>query len=162
MSRRRILIAGLLLVTFEIRHECGWPICRIGEVSGVSVGTVHAELAATVRAGGKAGSEVDFAWVHEQSRGKGVTLKLLWTEVGLKSTTEFCNEGYRHTYQYFYRCYKAWAKDGWRTMRQRHDPGDTVFVDFAGMIIHIDARKAQFFVAAFGLSHYAYAEAVWT
>ena len=46
MSRRGIVIAGLLLVTFEIRHECGWPIRRIGEVSGVSVGTVHAELAA--------------------------------------------------------------------------------------------------------------------
>ena len=47
-------------------------------------------------------------------------------------------------------------------MRQRHDPGDPVFVDFDGMTIHIDARKAQVFVAAFGLSHYAYAEAVWT
>ena len=81
-------------------------------------------------------------------------MKLIWTEPR--------DEGYRHTYPYFCRCYKAWAKDGRRTMRQRHDPSDTVFVDFAGMTIRIGDRKAQVFVAAFGLSHYAYAEAVWT
>lgn len=163
----------------RMRHEIGWPMRRISEVSGVSLGTVHAVLESAAGAGigwplpegmdearlarllypsaaggGEDDGGVDFAWVHEESRGKGVTLKLLWIEL--------CDEGYRHSYQYFCRCYKAWAKAGRRTMRQRHDPGDTVFADFAGMTVRVGARKAQVFVAAFGLSHYAYAEAVWT
>ena len=35
----------------RMRHECGWPIRRIDEVSGVSVGTVRAVLEAAARAG---------------------------------------------------------------------------------------------------------------
>ena len=34
----------------RMRHDCGWPIRRIGEVSGVSVGTVHAVLEEEARA----------------------------------------------------------------------------------------------------------------
>ena len=173
MSRRRIEMRRVVNI-LKMRFDNGWAVRKIAEVAGVSVGTVHSvvkrfeesalvwplEPGAEARLcealhpprGGKGEGEVDFAWVEEQCRGKAVTLKLLWSELR--------DEGYPHAYSWFCRCYREWLKAGRRSMRQRHEPGDTVYVDFAGMTVAVGKSRAQVFVAAFGLSHYCYAEAV--
>ncbi|MDE0308499.1 MAG: hypothetical protein OXI60_01525 [Acidiferrobacterales bacterium] len=162
----------------RMHHDCGWSMRRISEVVQVSVGTVHNILMQSKRAGlqwplgddideqrlaeilyrsddGEQNAhEVDYAWVRSQLQLKSVTRKLLWMEL--------CEQhDYRHSYGWFCRNYKAWAKQGKRSMRMKHVPGDTVFVDFSGLSVAVGSRKAQIFVAALGVSHYTFVCAVW-
>lgn len=53
-------------------------------------------------------------------------------------------------------------------LRQHHAPGDKLFVDYAGQTVPVidrytgQVREAQIFVAVFGCSNYAYAEATFS
>ena len=53
-------------------------------------------------------------------------------------------------------------------MRQTHQAGEKLFVDYAGMRVAIidpstgEVREAAVFVAALGASNYTYAEATWS
>ena len=53
-------------------------------------------------------------------------------------------------------------------MRVLHVAGERVYVDYAGVTIDVvdrasgEVRAAQLFVAAFGASHFTFAEATWT
>ena len=53
-------------------------------------------------------------------------------------------------------------------MRQTHEAGDKLFIDYAGQTVAVinqqtgDIRQTQIFVATLGASSYSYAEATWS
>ena len=103
----------------------------------------------------------DWKSLHEELKGKGVTLFLLWEEY--KGTQP---EGYE--YSRFCDLYREWAGKLPVWMRQDHKAGEKLFVDYAGMTMPVvnretgEVRQAQIFVATLGASHYTYAEGTWT
>ena len=96
-------------------------------------------------------SVIDFATVHRELQGKGVTLALLWQE-GLDQ------ERWQLSYGQFCRRYSQWKIRHNLSMRQTHAGGEKVFVDYCGqtMTVHDpvtgDAQEAQIFVACLGAS----------
>mgnify|MGYP001343428685 CR=1 FL=1 len=99
--------------------------------------------------------------VHQELKRKGVTLYLLWQEY---------KQAHPDGYQYSQYCerYRRWSKtlDVW--MRQSHQAGEKMFVDYAGQTIPVvrsltgEVREAQIFVAVLGASNFTYVEAAWT
>lgn len=106
-------------------------------------------------------AQPDFAAVHRELRGKGVTVFLLWQEY-----RERFPEGY--SYSQFCARYAAWKGHLDVVMRQSHRAGEKLFVDYAGQSAAVvdrttgEIREAQIFVAVLGASNYTYAEATWT
>ena len=101
----------------------------------------------------------DFKKIHLELRRKGVTLQLLHQEY----LTEYPS-GY--SYSRFCDYYRQWAKLSKVSMRQRHTPGDKLFIDFAGQTVSITNRetgqitKHPVFVCALGFSSYIYCKLV--
>lgn len=104
--------------------------------------------------------EPSYASIHKELRRRGVTLRLLWLEY----RSEHPEDGLQ--YSAFCERYHRWSGGLDVVMRQRHEGGDKLFVDYAGMTMPItDARTgevtpASVFVAALGASNFIYAEAV--
>jgi transposase len=104
---------------------------------------------------------VDWSYIHQELRRKGVTLMLLWQEY---------KEQHPAGYQYSQFCYlyRQWTKQIDPVMRQEHRAGEKLFVDYAGLTVEVydrythEMREAQIFVAVLGASNYTYAEATWT
>ena len=99
----------------------------------------------------------DWPVVHEQLRRKGVTLQLLWWEYHQAHP-----EGYQRSQ--FCQIYRDWAKTLDPVLRQVHQPGQKLFVDWAGLkvpIHHADGSisQASLFVAVMGFSNKTYVEA---
>lgn len=99
----------------------------------------------------------DWPVVHEQLRRKGVTLQLLWQEYRQSHP-----EGYR--YSRFCELYERWAGTLEPVLRQVHEPGQKLFVDWAGQKVPIHqadgtVMEASLFVAVLGASNKAYAAA---
>ena len=99
----------------------------------------------------------DWPAVHQQLGRKGVTLHLLWREY-----QQAHPEGYR--YSRFCELYERWAKTLDPVLRQVHEPGQKLFVDWAGQKVRIYSMdgtytEASVFVAALGASHKIYARA---
>lgn len=108
--------------------------------------------------------EPDWAYIHAESKKKGVTLLLLWREY-------IQEHPLGHGYVNFTIRFRAWKKrEGIAkvTMRQDYKLGEKLFVDYAGMTIDItdpstgEVKAAQVFVATLGASNYTFAEASWT
>ena len=103
----------------------------------------------------------DWATVHQELKGKGVTLFLLWQEYKAVHP-----EGYQ--YSWFCQGYRAWARKLDVVLRQAHRAGEKLFVDYAGQTVPVQdsttgtVRAAQIFVAVLGASSYTYAEATWS
>lgn len=107
--------------------------------------------------------EPDFAYVARELKRKHVTRRQLWREYyaqhprGLKYTA-FCVH------------YQRWCATSGAgvTLTQEHTPGEHLFVDYAGdpaQVIDPNSgakRPAWLFVAAWGFSHWIYAEATAT
>ena len=97
--------------------------------------------------------------VKEELTDKTLTLQRLWEEYA-----ESHPEGH-YSYNHYCRLYKAWLKTKRLSMRQHHNAGEKLFVDYCGPTIPIvnpdtgEFRKAQVFVAVMGASNYTYAEA---
>jgi transposase len=104
----------------------------------------------------------DFAAIHKELQGhKDLTLELLWQEykqadAGGYGYSRFCD------------LYREWSRNRKFTLRQEHNPGEKLFVDYAGATIPIHGREtgevhdAAIFVAAMGFSSYTFAEATWS
>ena len=100
----------------------------------------------------------DWACIHKEMARKGVTLKLLWQE-------------YRHThpegygYSRFCELYQRWADTLEPVLRQVHEPGQKMFVDWAGQTVPIhneqdgSLSEGHLFVAVLGSSNKTYVEA---
>ena len=100
-----------------------------------------------------------FADIHRALSRKGMTKQLLWEEY----TEQYPNRSY--SYAQFCHLYNEWKAKLRRSMRQTHQAGEKLFVDYAGQTVPIvsaatgEVRDAQIFVAVLGASNYTYAEA---
>jgi len=103
----------------------------------------------------------DWVVIHKELRRKAVTLSLLWREY-----RETYPDGYG--YSQFCLLHRGWAKTLDVSMRQTHQAGEKLFVDYAGMTMPVtdqatgEVCDVQIFVAALGASQYIYAEATRT
>jgi len=104
---------------------------------------------------------VDWVQVHEELKLKDVTLSLVWQEY-----REWQPDGYQ--YSRFCELYAAWRGKLDLCMRQVHQPGEKLFVDYCGATVPVvdagtgEVREAQVFVAVWGASSYTFAEATWS
>jgi transposase len=101
----------------------------------------------------------DWEKVLAELQRRGVKLRLLYEErhdAGVFSLS----------YSQFCRQFRAWAKLRELDMRQEHKAGEKLFVDFAGMTVHVtdpatgETEVAHIFVATFGASNYTYFEGI--
>lgn len=110
----------------------------------------------------KASGSFDVTSIHIELKKKGVTLQLLWEEYRLI----IGENGY--SYSQFCKHYRDWKKTLKRSMRQVHEAGDKVFIDYVGPKVDIydndsnQMRQANIFVACMGASNFTFAEATWT
>lgn len=102
--------------------------------------------------------EIDWIYIHQELRRRGVTRYLLWDEYKQQhpcgiSYSRFCDR------------YREWRKSVDVCMRQEYKAGEKMIVDYAGMTMPITNREtgevteAEIFVAALGASNKTYAEA---
>lgn len=99
----------------------------------------------------------DWPTVQQELRRKSVTLQLLWQEY-----RQAHPEGYG--YSRFCELYERWAKTLDPVLRQTHEPGQNLFVDWAGQTVPIHhpegtLSQASLFVAVLGASNKTYVEA---
>jgi len=102
--------------------------------------------------------EPDFPKLDTELERKGMTLALLWQE--------WCQEHPESHYSYstFCRRFNRYRRAHRVTLRQQHQPGQKLFVDYAGLTVSIvnphsgEVREAPVFVAVLGASYYKYAE----
>lgn len=158
----------------EIASSCGLPASTVGgylqraQAAGLSwplpEGIADAELAARLLkpvdsppASTRSKPLPDWSVVHEELRRKGVTLQLLWREY-----RQAHPEGYERSQ--FCQLYRDWAKTLDPVLRQVHEPGQKLFVDWAGLKVPIhdtegSVSQASVFVAVLGFSNQTYVEA---
>jgi transposase len=104
-------------------------------------------------------AEPDWAAVVQSLKAKGMTRRLLWRE--------YVDQHQERALGYAQFCAKlqAFAQGREVSLRMRHQPGEAMFVDYAGMTMQIQDRMtgkqsaAQIFVAALGYSHAIYFDA---
>ncbi|MFC5522526.1 IS21 family transposase, partial [Polaromonas jejuensis] len=101
--------------------------------------------------------EPDYAQLHSELKRPGVTLQLLWEEYQQQ------HQGVAYKYSAFCEKYQQWAKRLKHSMRQTHEAGDKLFVDYAGQTVPLvdastgEITQAQVFVAVLGASNFTYA-----
>lgn len=158
----------------EIANSCGLPASTVGdylqraEAAGLSwplpetLSDPELMERLTKPTGAQPESEPpkplpDWSSIHEQLRRKGVTLQLLWQEY-----RQAHPEGYQRSR--FCQLYRSWSKAVDPVLRQVHEPGQKMFVDWAGLKMPIhqvdgSTSQASLFVAVLGFSNLTYAEA---
>ena len=101
----------------------------------------------------------DFIGIHHELKRKGVTLQLLWAEyVAAK-------DGDALRYSQFCERFRQWQGMQRRSMRQQHQAGEKLFIDYCGPTVPVidgmtgEITQAQIFVAVWGASNYTFAEA---
>jgi transposase len=103
----------------------------------------------------------DPAYIHNERKKAGVTLELLHLEYLEKHP-----DGYRYTQ--FCEYYRQWLGKHRLTMRQVHQAGEKLFVDYSGNKPRLveaqtgERVEVELFVAVLGASNYTYAEATRT
>jgi transposase len=170
----------------RLKYEGGLSHRSIAKACGLGVGTVSEYVARAKRAGlgwplpaaldeaalearlfpvPEAGRErpmPDPASLHQELKGVGVTLQLLWEEY------REIHGAAGYGYSQFCELYRRWAGKLRPSMRQLHRAGEKVFVDFSGKRPHIVDRRSgelipvELFVGALGASCFTYAEATAT
>ncbi|MCP4370206.1 MAG: transposase [Deltaproteobacteria bacterium] len=97
-------------------------------------------------------------YIHNELKKKGVTLQLLWYEYKQNNP-----DGYQ--FSYFCELYQKWAKKLDIALRQRHNAGEKLFIDYAGRTVPVHDPEtgkitdAQIFITVLGASNYTFAEA---
>jgi len=158
----------------EIAGSCGLPASTVGdylqraqaaglswplpeEISDAELVERLLKVATVVPASCPAKALPDWPALQAQLRRKGVTLQLLWQEY-----RQAHPEGYQRSQ--FCQLYRDWAKTLDPVLRHVHEPGQKLFVDWAGLkvpIHHADGSTSQasLFVAVMGYSNKTYVEA---
>lgn len=114
--------------------------------------TPHREVTARKR-------EPDYAAIQQALKRKEMTLQLLWEEYCAEAQGEAC-----YGRSQFCQRYRDWLQHQPISMRQSHQPGEKLFIDYAGVTVPIvdpntgEVHPAQVFVAVLGYSNYTYAE----
>ena len=107
-------------------------------------------------------TEPDFPAIHQELKRKGVTKLLLWQEY----RQQHPDDGY--SYAQFCHRYLQWLGHQQRSMRQTHQAGEKLFVDYCGPTMAVinpdtgEIRQAQVFVAVMGASNFTFACASWS
>jgi transposase len=105
--------------------------------------------------------EPDWGTIAVELKNPGVTLLILWEEY-----RAIHPDGYG--YSRFCELWRGFEQRLSPTMRQVHEPGDKVFVDYSGKKFPIvdrntgEVREAEIFIGVLGASSYTFAEATWT
>jgi transposase len=157
----------------EIARSCGLPTSTVGdylkraEAAGIGwplpEGQDERQLLgrlfpAPVQAPEASLALPDWRAIHQELARKGVTLVLLWQEYRQAQP-----EGYG--YSRFCELYQSWADTLEPVLRQVHEPGHKLFVDWAGQTVAIhnaqdgSVSAAHLFVAVLGASNKTYVEA---
>jgi len=161
LSRRQVSVAsGVPLTTVNdyLRRAAAaglkWPLPGDLDDAGL-----EALLYPPAQPTGSARPLPDWGRVHKELRRKHVTLQLLSVEY-----REAWPDGYG--YSQFANLYRQWRGQVDVTMRQSHNAGEKLFVDFPGDTIPVWDRRtgevalrAELFVAVMGASNYLYAQA---
>lgn len=187
MSAKRIAMRKIRDV-LRLRLEAGLSVRQISICTKVSVGSIQKLLksAQTLALAWPLPAELDDArlaalfypqadtatsgryplpdWptVHQELKRKGVSMQLLWEEY-TQRTPNRC-----YSYSQYCARYKAWCQLQKRSMRQSHQAGEKLFIDYCGPTIPIvsptsgEIRQAQVFVAVLGASNYTFAEATYS
>ena len=95
--------------------------------------TLDKQLFKLAQVAGAARPLPEWAAIHRELKRTGVTLHLLWVEY-----RETHPEGY--AYSQFCDLYRRWRRHLSPSMRQRHRPGEKVFLDFSGKRPHLVDR----------------------
>jgi transposase len=104
----------------------------------------------------------DWVEIYQELKHKGMTKQLLWEEY----TQQYPNRSF--SYPQYCLLYRSWLKKQRRSMRQTHNAGEKLFVDYAGQTVPVvshssgEIRTAQIFVAVLGASNYTFCEATWS
>ena len=156
----------------EIARSCGLPTSTVGdylkraEAAGIRwplpEGQNESQLLERLLAHppevGASLALPDWPAIHQELNRKGVTLQLLWQEYRQAQP-----EGYG--YSRFCELYQRWAGTLDPVLRQVHEPGEKMFVDWAGQTVPIynaqdgSVTRAHLFVAVLGASNMTYVEA---
>ena len=158
----------------EIARSCGLPASTVGDylqraqAAGLDwplpASLTDRELMTRLRLGGQDPSSdlpakpaPDWPTIHGELRRPNVTLQLLWQEY-----RQAHPDGYR--YSRFCELYHAWAGALEPVLRQVHEPGQKLFVDWAGQTVPIHQadgvlNEASLFVAVLGASKKIFAAA---
>lgn len=157
----------------EIAGSCGLPTSTVGdylqraEIAGIGwptpEGLSEQQLMEKLMAAPPAPGEPyqflpDWPHIHAELRRKSVTLQLLWQEYRAVHP-----QGYG--YSRFCELYQRWAGTLDPVLRQVHQPGEKMFVDWAGQTVPIHNTQdgtlchAHLFVAVLGASNKTYTEA---
>jgi transposase len=148
LTLKRVEAAGL-----------SWPLPE-----EVTDRTLEARLFANAgtKQGHRRQEEPDWTDVHRALKRKHVTLSIVWEEYIAAHPG-----GYR--YSRFCELYRTFEARLPVTMRQSHEAGEKLFVDYAGDGVPVvidrltgELRNAQIFVAVLGASNFTYAQATWT
>ena len=164
---------GTRLSTREIAHSTGLSrnslkrLCRhlesidldVDQLAGWSDEQLYERLGIKPFNGFRLKACPDWNWVHAEMRNPSVTLELLWREWRATEPDGIA-------YSQFTASYRSFVQQQPLAMRQLHQPGDKLFLDFSGktMPIYLDGqsepRLAQIFVGVLGYSSYTFACAV--
>lgn len=97
-------------------------------------------------------------YIHNELKRKGVTLQLLWYEY-----KQAHPDGYQ--FSYFCELYQKWSGKLDISLKQRHNAGEKLFIDYSGVTIPVkdpktgNITKAELFIAVLGASNYTFAYA---
>ena len=157
----------------EIARSCGLPTSTVGdylkraEAAGIGwplpegqneEGLLAQLIAHPPEGTGDSLALPDWPGLHKELSRKGVTLLLLWQEYRQAQP-----EGYG--YSRFCELYQRWAGTLDPVLRQVHEPGEKMFVDWAGQTVPLynaqdgSVSAAHLFVAVLGASNKTYVEA---
>ena len=147
---------GVIAATLQRARAAGldWPA-----VEGLDEGALEARLYGVPVASRR--PVPDPAYLHTERKKPGVTLQLLHHEYLAQHPT-----GYQYTQ--FCEYYRQWCQARRLSMRQVHQAGEKLFVDYSGkkpMIVDPatgELRAVELFVAVLGASNYTFAEATAT
>jgi transposase len=140
------------------RAGLSWPVpatMRDIELEGCLYGVPG------VKPGRRKLPEPDWSVVARELKRKHVTLQVLWEEYISEHP-----DGYR--YSRFCDLFRRWEGRLPLVMRQSHDGGEKLFVDYAGDTVPVadratgEIRRAHLFVAVMGGSSLSFAHATWT
>jgi transposase len=105
--------------------------------------------------------EPDYVLIYQELKVKGVTLLLLHEEYKRTYPDR------HYSYTQFCCLYRRWKKAQKLSLKQIHQGGDKLFIDYAGpKVTLVDPQtgafqQASLFVAVMGASQYTFAEATW-